>query len=158
MLCFSSAPRYFIQVTESLIFKNLEIIRFCAKLRVHKRFRIQFILLQYYLLYTVQAVSREITQISIENHPDSLRKVIQSLKFRKLRCAQEISSCFICFTQQMKVVINCGKSDILKGKQVPVVSLVKRFSNKFFQCLRSSPPASTRSLQLPFVLSCHGLK
>ena len=133
---FFSAPKYFIQVTESLIFKKLEIIRFCAKLRVHKRFRIQFILLQYYLFYTVQAVSREITQISIVNHPDSLRKVIQSLKFRKLRCAQEISSCFICFTQQMKVAINCGKSDILK-----VVSLVKRFSNKFFQCLRSSPPA-----------------
>ena len=40
MLCFSSAPRYLIQVTQSLIFKNLEIIRFCAKLRVHKRFRI----------------------------------------------------------------------------------------------------------------------
>ena len=50
----------------------------------------------------------------------------------------------------MKVVINCGKSDILKGKQV--VSLEKRFSNKFFQCLRSSQPASTCSLQLPFVL------
>ena len=53
------------------------------------------------------------------------------------------------FTQQMKVIINCGKSDILKSKQV--VSLVKRFSNKLFQCLQSSPPASTRSLQLPLV-------
>ena len=42
-----------------------------------------------------------------------------------------------------------GKSGILKGKQV---SLVKRFSNKFFQCLQSSPSASTRSLQLPFVV------
>ena len=49
----------------------------------------------------------------------------------------------------MEVVINYGKSDILKGKQV--VSLVKRFSNKFFQCDQSSPPASSRSLQLPFV-------
>ena len=76
---------YLIQVTESLIFKNLEIIRFCAKLRVHKRFRILFILLQYDLFYTVQAVNRKITQTSIENHLDSLRKVIQSLKFRKLR-------------------------------------------------------------------------
>ena len=64
-------------------------------------------------------------------------------------CAQEISSYFICFTQQMKVIINCGKSGILKSKQV--VSLAKRISNKFFQCLQSSPPASTRSLQLPFV-------
>ena len=35
----------------------------------------------------------------------------------------------------------------------PVVSLVKRFSNEFFQCLRSSPPASTRSLQLPLVFT-----
>ena len=68
MLCFFSAPRYLIQVTESLIFENLEIIRFCAKLRVHKRFRIQFILLQYYLFYTVQAASSKITQISIDNH------------------------------------------------------------------------------------------
>ena len=39
------------------------------------------------------------------------------------------------------------------GKQV--VSLVKQFSNKFFQCLQSSPPASTRSLQLPFVSKVH---
>ena len=38
---------------------------------------------------------------------------------------------------------------MLKGKQV--VSLVKRFSNDFFQCLQSLPPAYTRSLQLPFV-------
>ena len=119
MLCFSSAPRYLIQVTESLIFKNLEIIRFCAK--------------QYDLFYTVQAVSRKITQISMENHLDSLRKVIQSLKFRKLRSKVK---------------------NVLK-KSVPVssVCLVKRFSNKFFQCLRSSPPASTRSLQLPFVFN-----
>ena len=51
------------------------------------------------------------------------------------------------------VVINCRKSHELKGKQV--VSLVKRFSNKFFQCLQSSPPASTCSLQLPVVLSSH---
>ena len=58
MLCFSSAPRYIIQVTESLIFKNSDIIRFCAKLRVHKRFRFKFILLQYDLFYTVQAVSK----------------------------------------------------------------------------------------------------
>ena len=42
------------------------------------------------------------------------------------------------------------ENQTLKGKQV--VSLVKRFSNKFFQCLRSSPPASTRSLQLSFVI------
>ena len=40
---------------------------------------------------------------------------------------------------------------ILKSKQA--VSLVKRISNKFFQYLRSSPPASTRSLQLPFVFT-----
>ena len=32
---------------------------------------------------------------------------------------------------QMKVIINCGKSDIRKGKQV--VSLVKRFSNAQFR-------------------------
>ena len=31
---------------------------------------------------------------------------------------------------------------MLKGKQV--VSLVKRFSNKFFQCLQSSSPESPR--------------
>ena len=100
-------------------------------------------------------VSRKITQILIENHLDPLRKSypvfeISKIEIKSEECAQEISSCFICFTQQMKVVINCGKSDILKGKLV--VSLVKRFSNKFFQCLRSSPPASTRSLQLPLVL------
>ena len=71
------------------------------------------------------------------------------IEIKSEKCAQEISSCFICFTQQMKVIINCGKSDILKSKQV--VSLAKRISNKFFQCLQSSPPASTRSLQLPFV-------
>ena len=41
----------------------------------------------------------------------------------------------------MKVIINCGKSGILKSKQV--VSLAKRISNKFFQCPKSSPPAST---------------
>ena len=74
---------------------------------------------------------------------------ISKIEIKSEECAQEISSCFICFTQQMKVVINCGKSDILKEKQV--VCLVKQFSNKFSQCLRSSPPASTRSLQLPFV-------
>ena len=51
--------------------------------------------------------------------------------------------------KSVKVIINCGKSDILKSKQV--VSLAKRISNKFFQCPQSSPPASTRSLQLPFV-------
>ena len=40
--------------------------------------------------------------------------------------------------------MNCRKSDILKSKQV--VSLVKRFSSKFFQCLRSSPPASPHAV------------
>ena len=75
---------------------------------------------------------------------------ISKIEIKSEERAQEISSCSICFTPQMWVVINCGKSDILKGKQV--VSLVKRFSNKFFQCLQSSPPASTRSLQLPFVI------
>ena len=55
----------------------------------------------------------------------------------------------MCFTQQMKIIINCGKSDILKSKQVD--SLAKRIFNKFSHCLQSSPPASTRSLQLPFV-------
>ena len=43
--------KYLIQVTDSLIFKNMEINRFCAKLRVHKRFRIQFVLSQYDLFY-----------------------------------------------------------------------------------------------------------
>ena len=42
--------RCLIQVNDSLIFKNLEINRFCAKLRVHKRFRILFVLLQYIYL------------------------------------------------------------------------------------------------------------
>ena len=42
---------------------------------------------------------------------------------------------------------------MLKSKQV--VSLAKRISNKFFQCPQSSPPASTRSLQLPFVFILH---
>ena len=74
---------------------------------------------------------------------------ISKIEIKSEECAQEISSYFICFGQQMKVIINCGKSDILKSKQV--VSLVKQISNKFFQCPQSSPPASTRSLQLPFV-------
>ena len=52
------------------------------------------------------------------------------------------------FYTTLLVIINCETSDVLKGKQV---SLVKRFSNNFFQCLQSSLPASTRSLQLPFV-------
>ena len=49
-------------------------------------------------------------------------------------------------------MINGGKSDILKSKQI--VYLAKRISNKFFQCPQSSPAASTRSLQLPFVYVC----
>ena len=77
---------------------------------------------------------------------------ISKIETKSEECAQEISFYFICFTQQMKVIINCGKSDILKSKQV--VSLAKQISNKFFQCLQSSPPASTRSLQLPFVCFC----
>ena len=76
---------------------------------------------------------------------------ISKIEIKSEECAQEISFCSICFTQQMKVIINCGKSDILKSKQV--VSLAKRISNKFFQCLQSSPPASTRRLQLPFVIT-----
>ena len=39
-VCFTSVTRYLIQDTERLIFKNLETIRFVAKLRVHKRFDI----------------------------------------------------------------------------------------------------------------------
>ena len=74
---------------------------------------------------------------------------ISKIEIKSEECAQGISSCFICFTQQMKVIINCGKSDILNSKQV--VSLAKRISYKFFQCLQYSPPASTRSLQLSFV-------
>ena len=107
------------------------------------------------MFYTVQAVSRKITQILIENHLDSMRKIIQSLKFQKLRSKVKnvLKKSVPAHTELMKIVKNCGKSDILrKGKQV--VSLVKRFSNKFFQCLQSSPPASTHSLQLPFVFWC----
>ena len=74
---------------------------------------------------------------------------ISKIEIKSEECAQKIGSYFICFTRQMKVIISCGKSDILKSKQV--VSLAKRISNKFFQCPQSSPPASTRSLQLPFV-------
>ena len=123
MLCFYSVPRYLIQVTESLIFKNLEIIRFCAKLRVHKRFRIWFILLQYDLFYTVQAVSRKITPSDLDREPSRLTAKsypvfeISKIEIKSEECAQEISSCSICVTQQMRVIINCGKSDILKGNQ-----------------------------------------
>ena len=93
-------------------------------------------------------LNREPSRLTLKSYP-----VFEILKveIKSEECAQEISSCFICFTQQMKVVVNCGKSDTLKGKHV--VSLVKRLSNKFFQCLRSSPPASTRSLQLPCVFN-----
>ena len=56
------------------------------------------------------------------------------------------------FYTTLLVIINCGNSDILKGIHV---SLVKDVLIKFFQCLQSSPPASTRSLQLPFVLVCY---
>ena len=69
---------------------------------------------------------------------------ISKIEIKSEECAQEIRSYFIWFTQQMKVIINCGKPDILKSKQV--VSLAKRISNKFFQCPQASPPASTRSL------------
>ena len=63
----------------------------------------------------LQGLVAGISPIVCADLQDSRRKVIQSLKFRKLR------------------------------------SNVKRFSNKFFQCLQSSPPASTCSLQLPVV-------
>ena len=46
---------------------------------------VHFIVIQNDLFYTVQAASSKITQISIESYLDLLRKVIQSLKFRKLR-------------------------------------------------------------------------
>ena len=67
---------------------------------------------------------------------------ILKIEIKSEECAQEISSCFICFTL---VIINCGKSVILKGKQV---SLEKRFSDKFFHCFQSLPPASTCSCLL----------
>ena len=93
------------------------------------------------------------TDLEIENH---LEKVIQSLKFRKLRSKARICSrnqfLLHLFYTTLLVIINCGKSDILKSKQV---SLEKQFSNKFFQCLRFSPPASTCSLQLPFVFKSY---
>ena len=43
--------RYLTQVTQSLIFKSLDINRFCMKLRTEKPFRIWFVLLQYDLFY-----------------------------------------------------------------------------------------------------------
>ena len=62
VLCSFSAPRYLIKVySQSLIFKNLEIIRFCAK------------------SYPVFEISK--------------------IEIKSEECAQEISSCFICFTQ-----------------------------------------------------------
>ena len=82
----------------------------------------------------------------------SLRKVIQSLKFWKLRSkvknVAKTQFLLHLFHTTLLVIINCGKSELLKGKQV---SSEKRFSNKLFQCFQSSPPASTCSLQLPFV-------
>ena len=134
MLCFSSAPR---------------------KLQVHKCFRMQFI--QYCNMICFTPFRR----LTVKSHRLRLRTIqnitaksypvfeISKIEIKTDECAQEISSYFICFTQQMKVIISCGKSDILKSKQV--VSLAKRIFNKFFHCLQSSPPASTRSLQLPFV-------
>ena len=76
------------------------------------------------LFYTVQAVSRKITPSDLDREPSRLTAKsypvfeISKIEIKSEECAQEVSSCFICFTQQMKVVINCGKSDILKGKQV----------------------------------------
>ena len=63
---------------------------------------------------------RTIQNITAKSYPVS---EIPKIEIKSEECAQEISSCFIFFTQQMKVIINCGKSDILKSKQV--VSLAK---------------------------------
>ena len=114
----------------------MEIIRFCAKLRVHKRFHI---LLEYDLFYTIQAASSKITQISIEKPSRLTAKSypvfeISKIEIKSEECAQEISSCLICFTQQMKVIINCGKSDKLKGKQA-VHSCTQRMTNQSKQNL-----------------------
>ena len=104
-------------------------------------------LLQYDLFYTVQAASRKITQISIDNHLEYHCEKVSKLRSKvKNVLKKSVPASSVLHT--LLVVINCGNSDILKGKRV---SLVKRFSNNFFQCLHSSPPASTRSLQLPFV-------
>ena len=135
MLCFSSAPR---------------------KLQVHKCFRIQFIQYCNMICFTpfrrLTVKSHRLRLKTIQNITAKSYPVfeISKIEIKTDECAQEISSYFICFTQQMKVIISCGKSDILKSKQV--VSLAKRIFNKFFHCLQSSPPASTCSLQLPFVL------
>ena len=83
----------------------------------------------------------------------SLRKVIQSLKFRKLRSKVKnvLKKSVPASSALHNIACNykLWKIRHLKSKQV---SLEKQFSNKFFQCFQFSPPASTCSLQLPFVL------
>ena len=82
----------------------------------------------------------------------SLRKVIQSLKFRKLRSKVKnvLKKSVPASSALHNIACNykLWKIRHLKSKQV---SLEKRFSNKFFPCFQSSPPASTCSFQLSFV-------
>ena len=66
---------------------------------------------------------------------------ISKIEIKSEECAQDLLH--LLYTTLL-VIINCGKSDILKGKQV---SLEKRFSNKF--------SIFTTSMQLPFVTACH---
>ena len=54
-------------------------------------------------------LNREPSRLTVKSYPVF---EISKVEIKSEECAQEISSCFICFTQQMKVVINCGKSDI----------------------------------------------
>ena len=133
MLCFSSAP---------------------TKLQVHKRFRIKFILLQYDLFYTVQAANSKITQTSIGNHLEYHCEKLSSLwNFenwdQKWRMCSRKQFLFHLFYTTDEGSYKLWKIRHTESKQL--VSLTKRISNKFFQCPQSSPPASTRSLQLPFV-------
>ena len=95
-----------------------------------------------------------IAQISRENHLDSLQKVIQSLKFRKLRSKVKNA-----LKKSVPASFVLGKNPggklwkIRHTERQTSSFFSKTISNKFFQCLQSSPPVSTSSLQLPFVLS-----
>ena len=127
----------FNSITESLILKNWSSLDFgrsyeSINVFVFSSFYCNMICFTPFRPLAVKShrsLQRAFQNITAKSYP-----VFETAKIEIIskECVQEISSCFICFTQQMKVIINCGKS--VKSKQV--ISLGKRISNKFFQCLQ----------------------
>ena len=117
--------------------------------------------MQYDLFCTVQAANSIITQISIENHLEYHSEKLSSLwnfenwdkKWRMCSRNQ--------FLFHLLYTTDEGNYKLWKIRHTEKQTssfLSKRISNKFFQNLQSSPPASTRSLQLSFVIIGNDIK